>query len=170
MTNPPTPAAQNTTELPSDLSPVETVTWLLDAFVSETPGVTHALVATKDGLALLISSNVAKDWADTVAAALCGYASLAASTPGPTGTKQHARLIALEFEDHVFMGMASGVAEFANLSGAWGTVDTILGVYAETTADIAMVGYEMRKLINRWRQRMSTPIRQELTGTSPGAR
>ncbi|MFE0357523.1 roadblock/LC7 domain-containing protein [Streptomyces nigra] len=174
MTNPPTPAvAQDTTAAPPpDLTPAQTVAWLLDAFVEGVPGVTHALVASKDGLTLLASSNVDKDWADTVSAALCGYASLAASTPGPTGTKQHARQIAIEFDDHLFVAMASGVrqhAAFSHSPETKGTVETVLGVHAVTDADLGLVGYEMRKLIKRFPQRMTTPVRQELAGAYAGS-
>ena len=174
MTNPHTPAvAQDTTAAPPpDLTPAQTVAWLLDAFVDRVPGVTHALVASKDGLALLTSSNVTKNWADTVSAALCGYASLAASTPGPSGSQQPARQIALEFDDHLFVAMASGVrqhAAFSHRPETAGTVETVLGVHTETTADLGLVGYEMRMLIKRFPQRMKTPVRQELASASPGS-
>ncbi|MET8807936.1 roadblock/LC7 domain-containing protein [Streptomyces sp. NPDC004546] len=176
MTNPPTLAAPVTSAQgtpatpPSDLTPVEEVAWLLDDFVNRVPGVTYALIASKDGLTLLASSNMTKDWADTVSAALSGYASLAAGTPGPTGRKQPAKQIAVEFDDCLFMAMASGLRQRSAFSSRpeteQGAVETVLGVYTEASADGGLVGYEMSKLIKRFPQRMQTPVRQELAGAS----
>jgi predicted regulator of Ras-like GTPase activity (Roadblock/LC7/MglB family) len=172
MTNPmpslpPTVTPDTPTAQQADSTPAETMEWLLDDFVRRVPGVTHALIGSKDGLLLMASSTMRRDWAETVAASLSGYASLAAGTLGPTGKKEPAKQIALEFDDYLFLVMVSGLRQQADFSHrpvtSNRTVETVLGVYAGASADAGLVGYEMSKLIKRFPQHMHTPIRQELT-------
>ncbi|MBV9026909.1 MAG: roadblock/LC7 domain-containing protein [Streptomycetaceae bacterium] len=144
--------------------------WLLDTFVSKVPGVTHALLVSRDGLTLL-ASGMDKDWADTMAATVSGHASLAQGTPGPKGGRLPAQQIMIEREDCLFFIMSSGTGQrsaFTSQPGTCqGTVDTVLGVLAEPDADGGTVGYEMGRLITAFAQHMHTPIRQAPYDTAP---
>ena len=77
--------------LTSDETPAsgqrDNMAWLLRQFASDVSGVTHAVLLSRDGLRLL-DSDVDKDWADELSAAISGVASLAANISGPSHKKR----------------------------------------------------------------------------------
>jgi predicted regulator of Ras-like GTPase activity (Roadblock/LC7/MglB family) len=103
--------------------------WLLRQFASETPGVTHAVLLSRDGLRLL-DSDVDKDWADQLSAALSGVASLATNITGPSHEKRPVRQVIIERNDClVFVRSVGGSAAFNKHPGSErGERDTILAV------------------------------------------
>jgi predicted regulator of Ras-like GTPase activity (Roadblock/LC7/MglB family) len=175
MTNPPTLTGTVLTALdtpgpPPRLTPYESMSWLLDDFVGRVPGVTHAMISSKDGLTLLASSLMSKDWANLLSAAVSGHASLAAGTPGPSGLTLPPKQILIEHSDHLLLIMVSGQADRAAFSHRPGTqqgmVETVLTVITTTEdeTDAGVVGYQMGLLIKRFPQYMQTAARQELNG------
>jgi predicted regulator of Ras-like GTPase activity (Roadblock/LC7/MglB family) len=155
--------------------PYEQMEWLLDRFVDKTPGVTHALLVSKDGLTLLVGSSMGKDWADTLAASISGHASLAHGTQGPNGVLLPAKQIIIERPDALFFIMVAGEGQRAAFSSRpqtpQGMVDTVLGVLAHPHADAGAVGYAMGQLIKAFASCMQTPVRQEPYGAeADGAR
>ncbi|GGU45815.1 roadblock/LC7 domain-containing protein [Streptomyces coeruleorubidus] len=134
--------------------------WLLRQFASETPGITHAVLLSRDGLRL-VDSDVDKDWADELSAALSGVASLAANITGPTHKKRPARQVIIERDDClVFVQSAGRSAAFDNHPGnERGEVDTILAVIATTDADAGTVGFEMGRLVQKFAPYMLIPVR-----------
>lgn len=134
--------------------------WLLRHFASEVPGVTHAVLLSRDGLRLL-DSDVDKDWADELSAALCAAASLASNITGPSRQKRPAKQVVIERDDCLFFVQSAGQsAAFKNHPGnERGEVDTILGVVATTDADAGVVGFETGRLVQKFAPYMGVPVR-----------
>ena len=150
-----TPASEATAS-----GPQEDMTWLLRTFASDVPGVTHAVLLSRDGLRML-DSEVDKDWADELSAALSGVASLAANITGPSHKKRPARQVVIEREDCLFFVQSAGrSAAFEGHPGSErGEVDTILAVIATTDADAGTVGYETGRLVQKFAPYMQIPVR-----------
>ncbi|MGC0328037.1 putative regulator of Ras-like GTPase activity (Roadblock/LC7/MglB family) [Streptomyces sp. SAI-170] len=140
--------------------PQTDMAWLLGQFAAETPGVTHAVLLSRDGLRLL-DSDVDKDWADELAAAMAGLASLAANITGPTHQKKPAKQVVIERDDCLlFVQHAGRSAAFRNYPGnTRGVVDTVLAVITTTDADVGTVGFETARLVNRFAPYMDIPVR-----------
>ncbi|MET7346696.1 roadblock/LC7 domain-containing protein [Streptomyces mirabilis] len=138
----------------------ENMAWLLRQFAAEVPGVTHAVLLSRDGLRLL-DSDVDKDWADELSAALSGVASLAANITGPSHKKRPARQVVIERDDCLFFVQSAGrSAAFENHPGnERGVVDTVLAVIATTDADAGTVGYETGRLVQKFAPYMQIPVR-----------
>jgi predicted regulator of Ras-like GTPase activity (Roadblock/LC7/MglB family) len=138
----------------------ENMAWLLRQFASEVSGVTHAVLLSRDGLRLL-DSDVDKDWADELSAALSGVASLAANITGPSHKKRPARQVVIERDDCLFFVQSAGrSAAFENHPGnERGVVDTVLAVIATTDADAGTVGYETGRLVQKFAPYMQIPVR-----------
>jgi predicted regulator of Ras-like GTPase activity (Roadblock/LC7/MglB family) len=138
----------------------EDMAWLLRQFASEVPGVTHAVLLSRDGLRLL-DSEVDKDWADELSAALSGVASLAANITGPSHRKRPARQVVIERDDCLFFVQSAGrSAAFENHPGnERGEVDTVLAVIATTDVDAGTAGYEMGRLVQKFAPYMQIPVR-----------
>ncbi|MFD6435882.1 roadblock/LC7 domain-containing protein [Streptomyces venezuelae] len=143
----------------------DNMAWLLRQFASETPGVTHAVLLSRDGLRLL-DSDVDKDWADELSAALSGVASLAANITGPGHQKHPARQVIIERDDClVFVQTAGRSALFrGHLNNESGEVDTILAVIATVDADAGGVGFEMGRLVAKFDPYMVIPVRVGTSG------
>jgi predicted regulator of Ras-like GTPase activity (Roadblock/LC7/MglB family) len=138
----------------------EDMAWLLRKFASEVPGVTHAVLLSRDGPRLL-DSEVDKDWADELSAALCGVASLAANITGPTHKKRPARQVVIERDDCLFFLQSAGRSTaFENHPGSTGgVVDTVLAVITTPDADAGTAGYEMGRLVEKFAPYMQIPVR-----------
>ncbi|MYS36806.1 Roadblock/LC7 domain-containing protein [Streptomyces sp. KhCrAH-43] len=138
----------------------EDMAWMLRQFVADTAGVTHTVLLSRDGLRLL-DSDIGKDWADQLSAAVCGLASLAANIPGPNNTRSPAGQIIVERGDCLlFVQSAGRSALFESLPG--GAVDTVLAVFATTDAEPGAVGFAMGRLINKFSPHMLTPVRADV--------
>lgn len=138
----------------------DNMAWLLRQFASDVPGVTHAVLLSRDGLRLL-DSDVDKDWADELSAALSGVASLAANITGPSHKKRPARQVIIERDDCLFFVQSAGrSAAFDNHPGnERSEVDTILAVIATTDADAGTAGFEMGRLVQKFAPYMLIPVR-----------
>ncbi|MFJ9085896.1 roadblock/LC7 domain-containing protein [Streptomyces sp. NPDC102384] len=138
----------------------EDMAWLLRQFAIEVPGVTHAVLLSRDGLRLL-DSEVDKDWADELSAALSGVASLASNITGPNHEKSPARQVIIERDDCLFFVQSAGrSAAFDNHPGNdRGVVDTVLAVIAAPDADVGTVGFEMGRLVQKFAPYMHIPVR-----------
>ncbi|MEU6405466.1 roadblock/LC7 domain-containing protein [Streptomyces sp. NPDC046985] len=134
--------------------------WLLRHFAADVPGVTHAVLLSRDGLRLL-DSEVDKDWADELSAALSGIASIAANVTGPGHKKRPARQVVIERDDClIFVQSAGRSAAFENHPGnERGAVDTVLAVIATTDADVGSVGFETGRLVQKFAPYMQIPVR-----------
>jgi predicted regulator of Ras-like GTPase activity (Roadblock/LC7/MglB family) len=133
------------------------VTRLLDEFVKDTAGVTHALLATREGLKQATVSHMGDEWADPLAAAFSGVASLAQGMTGPTNKEMPASQVIIERPDTLFLMIEAGTGSAFNSSGE--TVSTILVVLARTDANLGSVGYAAGNLVQRFAPFMTTPVR-----------
>ncbi|MGW4289584.1 roadblock/LC7 domain-containing protein [Streptomyces sp. NPDC004673] len=143
--------AMTTTPSVNDASnPLEGLDWLLQQFVSDNPGVTHAVLMSRDGLKLL-DSGVDPDWADKLAATFSGMASLGAAVTGPTGRTVRPSQVLVERDDCFFLIQYAGQAvSFPNAPGRDRKVDTVLGIVAAPDAALEAIGYETAQLIQRF--------------------
>ncbi|MDH6221491.1 roadblock/LC7 domain-containing protein [Streptomyces pseudovenezuelae] len=133
------------------------VTRLLDEFVKDTAGVTHALLVTREGLKQASVSHMEDEWADKVAAAFSGVASLAHGTKGPTDKTMPASQVIIERPDTLFLMTEAGTGSAFNDTGE--TVSTILVVLARPDANLGAVGYAAGHLVQRFAPFMTTPVR-----------
>ncbi|MFF4276153.1 roadblock/LC7 domain-containing protein [Streptomyces sp. NPDC001536] len=149
-----------THDVPPEISPREVqeqMTRLLDEFVKDTTGVTHALLVARDGLKQAIVSHMDEDWADDVAAAFSGVVSLARGVTGPTSKKMPAGQVLIERDDTLFLATEAGEGSAFHSDGK--TVATILVVLTRTDANIGTVGWEAGRLVQRFAPFMTTPVR-----------
>ncbi|MET7685639.1 roadblock/LC7 domain-containing protein [Streptomyces sp. NPDC005423] len=150
-----------TASIPDPESPLSAMDWLIARFTDDVPGVTHAILVSKDGMALLFG-NTEKDWADGLAAAVSGLASLGAGISGPTCQLVVPQQIIIERGDcFIFVQNAGSSTHFKNHNGLGkpNRVDTLLCVIADPNAHLSNVGFEMSRLINQFAPYMQIPVR-----------
>ncbi|SEF03981.1 Predicted regulator of Ras-like GTPase activity, Roadblock/LC7/MglB family [Streptomyces sp. 3213] len=80
---------------------------MLEEFVERVPGVTHALLISRDGLRM-VDSGIHKDWADKWAATLGALASLAENVPGPRGGAAAMKQAVVERDDGMLFVSIAG--------------------------------------------------------------
>ncbi|WP_241990085.1 MULTISPECIES: roadblock/LC7 domain-containing protein [unclassified Streptomyces] len=136
-----TPASKTTADEDRD-----DIAWLLREFATDTTGVTHVVLLSRDGLRLL-DSEVDRGWADSLAASVSGLASLAGGFTGPGGRRCPARQVLIERDDClIFVRNAGRSSAFDNQPGG---VDTILAVVAAVDSDAHTIGFSMGRLVGR---------------------
>ncbi|MFJ4828745.1 roadblock/LC7 domain-containing protein [Streptomyces sp. NPDC088747] len=133
------------------------MTRLLDEFVKDTPGVTHTLLASTDGMKQVFCSHMDPDWTDKLAAAFAGLAGLAKGLTGPTDKSMSARQVLIERDDTLFLVTHAGTGSAFNTSGD--TVATVLVVLVHTEANIGTVAFSAGRLVQRFAPFMTTPVR-----------
>ncbi|KUO04801.1 roadblock/LC7 domain-containing protein [Streptomyces caeruleatus] len=139
------------------------MTRLIDEFVEDTPGVTHALLASRDGLTQVVPSNMLStksdaDWADELAAAASGLAALAKGVKGrPEGEQRPVQQVLIERDDALFLLTEAGVGSAFTENGK--SVATVLLVLTRTDANVGTVAYAVGRLVQRFSPFMTTPVR-----------
>ena len=111
--------------------------WLLENLLEKTPGVRHALVLSRDGLKLCLTSGLTVDQADQLAAIASGIQSLSHGASvefgdGSGGVRQSMT----EFHGGILFIVEAGVGAH-------------LAVIAEDEADAGVVGHNMNELIEQ---------------------
>jgi len=111
--------------------------WLLQNLVDNTPGATHALVLSRDGLKLCHTSGLAMDRADQLAAIAAGVQALSHSASvefgdGSGGVRQSMT----EFHGGILFIVEAG--EGAHLA-----------VLADEDADVGLIGHTMDELVEQ---------------------
>lgn len=122
--------------------------WLLENLVDNTPGATHALVLSKDGLKLCHTHALSVDKADQLAAIAAGVQSLAHGASvefgdGSGGVRQSMT----EFHGGLLFIVEAG--EGAHLA-----------VLAADDADVGLIGHNMDELIEQIGAFLTSPPRQ----------
>ena len=136
----------NPTELPP--SEPQDFGWLVDNFALSTPGVTHALIVSSDGLPLITSTGLAPDLADPLAAMTSGIISIGnniASQIGEPGCEQ----VMLKFPSGHFLFMGIG-----SLAG--------FAVLVEEGANLGAVGHQMARLVDSVGHLLTPQLRDDL--------
>ncbi len=111
------------------------VSWLIENFVQQVPGIAHSVVVSADGLLMASSAALPRDRADQLAAIAAGVASL---TSGAADIFEGGRV------SQTVVEMESGFLIVMAISGG-----SCLAVLASQSCDIGQVGYEMALLVER---------------------
>ncbi|MHA6762225.1 roadblock/LC7 domain-containing protein [Streptacidiphilus sp. PAMC 29251] len=111
--------------------------WLLENLLEKTPGARHALVLSRDGLKLCLSSGLSVDQADQLAAIASGIQSLSHGASiefgdGSGGVRQSMT----EFHGGILFIVEAGVGAH-------------LAVIAEGDADAGVIGHNMSELVEQ---------------------
>lgn len=128
--------------------------WLVNNFAASTPGVTHAVIVSSDGLLLLASGSMSTDVADPLSAMTSGMISLGnsiANLVGQDGCDQ----IMLKFPAGHFLFMAIG-----NLAG--------LAVLVSDGSNLGMVAHRMAQLVESVGHVLTPQMRDDLRRLSTG--
>jgi predicted regulator of Ras-like GTPase activity (Roadblock/LC7/MglB family) len=112
-----------------------TFNWLLANFVRETDGVRDAVAVSSDGLLIAMSAGLDRAGADRLAALVSGLSSLARSA---------ARNYAFDGLKLIMIEMKRGFLLVSAIDDG-----SCVGVIAESSCDIGLVGYEMAVLADR---------------------
>jgi uncharacterized protein len=122
--------------------------WLVDNFAASTPGVSHALIVSSDGLPLIAAGGMSPDLADPLAAMTSGIISLGnniASTVGEHGCDQ----VMLKFPSGHFLFMSIGtMAGFA--------------VLVREGANLGVVAHKMAQLVDTVGHVLTPQLRDDL--------
>jgi predicted regulator of Ras-like GTPase activity (Roadblock/LC7/MglB family) len=126
----------------------QSLNWLLNTFVRNTPGVAHAIVVSSDGLLLAVSDRLDLDRADQLSAITCGVASLADGG---------ARLLEAGEVSQTVVEMQQGFLFVMSISDG-----SCLAVLAAPSCDVGVIGYEMTLLVTRTGTVLTPQLRAEL--------
>ncbi|AGP56425.1 MULTISPECIES: roadblock/LC7 domain-containing protein [Streptomyces] len=132
--------------------------WLLENLLEKTPGSRHALVLSRDGLKLCLSSGLSVDQADQLAAIASGIQSLAHGASiefgdGSGGVRQSMT----EFHGGILFIVEAG--EGAHLA-----------VVAHDDADVGIIGHNMNELVEQIGDHLRAAPRVEAGGSGGGAK
>ncbi|OHV34105.1 MULTISPECIES: roadblock/LC7 domain-containing protein [Pseudofrankia] len=122
--------------------------WMLKDLAESVPGTRHVIVLTADGLRMA-QHNTDVDTADRLAAACAGLQSLSAAVGAefPQGDKRM-RLVVIEVGGGFFYLMAAGARAY-------------LAVLADEGVDAGLMGQQMRNLVARIGEHLTSPPRME---------
>lgn len=122
--------------------------FMLERFVQETPGVTHAQTVSADGMHLAASSGIDSTQADQFAAITSGLASLTDSAAGTFGLQPVVRQVIETTKGWILVARINRRAS--------------LGVVCDSTVDLGMAGYEMSLLAERAGTMLSPEVIERL--------
>src|SRR6476661_6573540 len=117
--------------------------WLVARFANETPGVSHAILVSADGLPMAASEQLPTDRAEQMAALASGAARL---FQGGTVLQS---VIEMELGYLLLMSVGDG---------------SHLAALTSTESDIGQVGYEMAVLVDRVGQMIDAAARTPMSG------
>jgi predicted regulator of Ras-like GTPase activity (Roadblock/LC7/MglB family) len=122
--------------------------WLIDNFAASTPGVSHALIVSSDGLPLIVAGGMSPDLADPLAAMTSGIISLGnniAASVGEAGCDQ----VMLKFPTGHFLFMSIG-----DLAG--------FAVLARDGANLGVIAHQMAQLVDTVGHVLTPQLRDDL--------
>lgn len=136
-------------------SEAQSLTWLVNNFVTEVPGVTHAAVVSADGLLLVASEKLPEDRAQQLAAVASGARSLAETT---------SRLFDFGGSRQTIVRMERGYL-FVMAIGDGSCLVTL----ADIKCDIKVVAYQMTLLVESSGHVLTPQLRAELRSDTRAA-
>lgn len=113
----------------------QTFNWLLANFARNTDGVRDAVAVSSDGLLIAMSDGIDRTGADRLAAIVSGLSSLSRSA---ARSYDFAGLKLIMIEMYRGFLLVSAIAD-----------GSCVGVIADGTADVGLIGYEIAKLADR---------------------
>lgn len=129
-------------------SEAQSLTWLVNNFVAEVPGVTHAVVVSADGLLLIASDELTDERAQQLSAVASGARSLAETT---------SRLFSLGATRQTIVRMERGYLFVMAISDG-----SCLAALASAGCDMKIVAYQMTLLVESSGHVLTPQIRREL--------
>ena len=126
----------------------QTFNWMLANFVRNTDGVRDAVAVSSDGLLIAMSDGVDRTAADRLAAIVSGLSSL---------SKSAARSYDFDGLKLIMIEMQRGFLLASAISGG-----SCIGVIADDSCDVGLVGYEIAKLADRAGTLLSPALISEL--------
>jgi len=129
-------------------SEAQSLTWLVNNFVAEVPGVTHAVVVSADGLLLLASDELTDEQAQQLSAVASGARSLAETT---------SKLFDLGGSRQTIVRMERGYLFVMAISDG-----SCLAALASSGCDMKIVAYQMTLLVENSGHVLTPQIRREL--------
>lgn len=124
------------------------VDWMLGGLVHSVPGTRDVVLLSADGLRIG-HSNTNDDSADRLAAACAGLQSLAGAIGEMhPGAERGIKLVVIESDGGFFYLMAAGAGAF-------------LAVLADESVDPGLMGQQMRDLVARLGEHLSSPPRTD---------
>jgi hypothetical protein len=133
---------------------VQQIPWLLTRFVQQTSGVTDAVCVSSDGLLMAMSTDLDRGRADQFAAIAAGLTSLSLGA---------SRCFGYGNVDQVMVEMTTGFLFVASISDG-----SCLGILADKSADVGLVGYEMTMLVDRFGAVLTPQVRAGLRSALAG--
>ncbi|MEZ0094664.1 roadblock/LC7 domain-containing protein [Streptacidiphilus sp. EB129] len=132
------------------------LSWLLDELVARVAQVRHAVVLSRDGLALGASAELSREDGEHLAAVASGFHSLAKGA-GRHFEAGDVRQTMVEFDGGFLFVVAAGDG-------------SCLAVFSGADADIGLIAYEMARLVRRVGEHLSSPPRSDGDGLGHPAR
>jgi hypothetical protein len=129
-------------------SEARSLTWLVNNFVAEVPGVTHAVVVSADGLLLIASDELSGERAQQLSAVACGARSLAETS---------SRLFDLGGSRQTIVRMENAYLFVMAISDG-----SCLATLASTDCDMKIVAYQMTLLVESSDHVLTPQLRREL--------
>ena len=129
-------------------SEARSLTWLVNNFVTEVPGVTHAVVVSADGLLLIASDELTGEQAQQLSAVASGARSLAETS---------SRLFDLGGAKQTIVRMERGYLFVMAISDG-----SCLATLARSGCDLKIVAYQMTLLVESSGHVLTPQLRREL--------
>ena len=126
----------------------QNLNWLITNFVDNTPGVSHTVVVSADGLLLAMSEGFPRDRADQLAAVASGLTSLTAGA---------SRIFEGGNVNQTVVEMERGFLFIMSISDG-----SSLAVLAHPEADIGLIGYEMARVRARALRALDEPAQARM--------
>jgi uncharacterized protein len=134
-------------------SDARNLNWLVANFARATPGVSHAMVVSSDGLPVAVSERLDRARADQLAAIASGLVSL---------TQGAARCFEGGLVKQTVVEMDRGFLFVMSISDG-----SCLAVLAASTCNVGVVAYEMTVLVARAGDVLTPSLRAELQAVLP---
>jgi predicted regulator of Ras-like GTPase activity (Roadblock/LC7/MglB family) len=129
-------------------SEAQSLTWLVNNFVAQVPGITHAIVVSADGLLLIASDELPGEQAEQLAAVASGLHGLAAGSSRIFGLGTCKQTIVRMKRCRLFiMAISDG---------------SCLAALATAECDMKIVAYQMTLLVESSDHALTPQLRREL--------
>jgi len=129
-------------------SEAQSLTWLVNNFVAQVPGVTHAIVVSADGLLLITSDEIPDEQAEQLAAVASGLHGLAAGASRILGLgKCKQTIVRMKRCRLLIMAISDG---------------SCLATLAAAECDMKIVAYQMTLLVESSDHVLTPQLRREL--------
>jgi uncharacterized protein len=141
--------------MPQLSSEARNLNWLVGNFARATPGVSHALVVSADGLPVAVSERLERARADQLAAISSGLASLTVGASRCfSGGPVKQTVVEMDRGFLFVMAISDG---------------SCLAVLAASSCNVGVVAYEMTVLVTRAGDVLTPSLRAELQASLPSS-